>query len=136
MKKLSIFKYSKFKFGRQHVSQFILFEHKDLFSIIFFYFHKSKYSQDRFHTHAFNALSIKFFGSYTEHVLIQKKPTENIIKHKRDSIFKYFAKNSYHKIGQSTGCMTMLLSGPWEKTWEEYLENGETITYNQNRIIV
>lgn len=131
---MEIFKYSKFKFGRQHVSQFILFEHKKLFSIIFFYFHKSNYSQDRFHTHAFNAWSIKLFGRYNEYILENKEPFRFRIE-KRDKVLKYFPKNSYHKIGNSSGCLTLLFSGKWDETWEEF-KDGVTTTYNHHRKII
>ena len=130
----TFFKYSKFKFGKQHVSQFILFENKKLFSIVFFYFHKSNHSQDRFHTHAFNAWSFKFFGEYNEYILENKQPVEYSVE-RRKAIFKHFPKDSYHKIGDSNGCLTMLISGPWEKTWEEF-KNGETIVYSHNRVLI
>ena len=116
---LSILKYNKFKFGKQHISQFVVFECKYIGSIIFFYFHKSDYSQDRFHTHAFNAISFKIFGNYDEHVLINENTGKYEI-HKRTNIIKYFPRNSYHRIANSNGCLTLLLSGKWEKHWKEY----------------
>ena len=79
----SFLKFNRFKFGEQIVTQFVLFELKYLGSIIFFYFHKSQKAQDRFHTHAFNAISVKFFGNYDEHVLINENTGEYKIK-KRD----------------------------------------------------
>ena len=45
-KSRSLLKYNKFLFGTQPVSQFVVFESKYLFSIIFFYFHKSDGEQD------------------------------------------------------------------------------------------
>lgn len=128
---MKIFKYTKFKFGNQHVSQFIIFEHKKLFSIIIFYFHKSKESQDRFHTHAFNAWSIKLFGNYNEYILENKDPFKYRIE-KRVKVLQYFPKNSYHKIGDSNGCMTILFSGKWDNFWEEF-KDGQTIVYNHHR---
>ena len=136
-KYLSLLKYNKFIFGEQIVSQFVLFEYKKLFSIIFFYFHKSNGTQDRFHTHAFNALSIKLFGKYTEYVLIDEI-TGEYIKKERNKIFKYFKKDSYHKIGNSTGCFTILLSGKWDNSWKEFITtNNKNIinTYSIGRII-
>ena len=128
---ISFLAYNKFTFGDQIVSQFVLFECKWLFSIIFFYFHKSDGVQDRFHTHAFNAFSIKLFGRYDEYILLDEKTGEYEIK-PRVNVFQYFPRDSYHKIGKSTGCMTVLFSGPWRKTWKEYI-NGEIIKYNWNR---
>ena len=127
----SFLKFNKFSFGDQIVSQFVLLEWKYLGSIIFFYFHKSEKPQDRFHTHAFNAVSIKFFGNYDEHILTDEKTGEYYIK-KRNTIFQYFPRNSYHRIANSNGCMTMLLSGPWNKFWKEYVD-GEIKYYTWNR---
>jgi hypothetical protein len=90
----SLFKLNKFYFGNQVVTQFVFFECKYLFSIIFFYFHKTNGTQDRYHTHAFDALSIKLY---------------------------------------STGCATILLSGPWDKHWTELLDNGEIKQYTWGR---
>ena len=128
---LSLFKYNKFKFGDQIVSQFVIFECKYLFSIIAFYFHKSYSSQDRFHTHAFNAFSVKLFGQYTEYNLINEI-TGEYTRNRRTQIFKYFPRNSFHKIGNSTGCMTILFSGRWKKNWKEYVD-GKLKTYSWGR---
>ena len=127
----SILKYNRFEFGDQIVSQFVVFELKWIGSIIFFYFHKSTKSQDRFHTHAFNALSIKFFGEYDEHILTSEETGEYYIR-RRTSIFKWFPRNSYHRIANSKGCLTMLISGPWKKTWKEYID-GKVIYYTWGR---
>jgi hypothetical protein len=127
----SILKYNRFEFGDQIVSQFVVFELKWIGSIIFFYFHKSTKAQDRFHTHAFNALSIKFFGEYDEHILTSEETGEYYIR-RRTSIFKWFPRNSYHRIANSKGCLTMLISGPWKKTWKEYID-GKVIYYTWGR---
>lgn len=130
----SVLKYKKFDFGERIIHQFIIFEFKPLFGILFFYFTKSNNKQDRFHTHAFNALSIKLFGSYNEYLLLDEK-TGEYIKQERKSIFKYFPRNSYHKIGESkNGCLTLLLMGSWNKTWKEY-KDGITTEYTWNRQI-
>ena len=127
----SLLRYNKFTFGDQIVSQFVLFELKLLGSIIFFYFHKSEKPQDRFHTHAFNALSIKIFGEYDEHILISEKTGEYDIR-RRDKTFKWFPRNSYHRIANSNGCLTILISGPWKKTWKEYID-GKVFFYTWGR---
>jgi len=127
----SLLRYNRFEFGEQIVSQFVVFECKWLFSIIFFYFHKTNGSQDRFHTHAFNAISFKIFGMYNEHILLSEETGFYQVK-QRKTIFQYFPRNSYHRIAQSNGCLTMLLSGPWKKTWKEYID-GKVIHYNWGR---
>jgi len=132
-KSFSLFKYNRFEFGNQVVSQFVVFECKWLFSIIFFYFHPCGRSQDRFHTHAFNALSIKVFGTYKEYVLLRERRGDYELHH-RTEVFKYFPRDRYHKIGHSNGCLTMLLAGPWKPTWKEFIEEtGEVKTYHWGR---
>jgi hypothetical protein len=128
----SLLRYNRFEFGDQHVSQFVIFEWKRLFSIIIFYFHKSEGSQDRFHTHAFNALSFKLFGEYTEYIL-NDELTGKYMTERRTRFFKYFPRNSYHKIGNSNGCMTLLVSGRWKKEWKEYIEGGKIVRYTWGR---
>lgn len=129
----SLLRYNKFTFGDQVVSQFVIFECKFLFSLIIFYFHKSDSSQDRFHTHAFNAFSIKLFGEYSEYILDDESTGEFHVE-KRTQVFKFFPRNSYHKIGNSKGCCTFLISGPWNKNWKEYI-NGNVVTYTWGRNI-
>ncbi len=126
----SLFRYNKFEFGNQTVSQFVIFEYKYLCSFIFFYFHKSVQSQDRFHTHAFNAISFKLFGQYTEYVLNDE--TKQVSERRRKSFFQFFPRESFHKIGKSNGCLTFLISGPWKKTWKEY-KDDQLIEYTWNR---
>ncbi len=130
----SFLKYNKFTFGGRIVSQFVVFECKYLFSIIIFYFHRTEKEQDRFHTHAFNALSIKLWGSYEEHILDNQETGEFHIE-KRTQIFKYFPRDSFHKIGRGDGCCTILLSGPWKKKWKERIDTGEIVEYYWNRKI-
>lgn len=127
----SLFRYNLFTFGEQKISQFVVFECKWLFSIILFYFHKSNGIQDRFHTHAFNGISFKFFGTYNEYLLLDEITGKFEINH-RTQFFKYFPRNNFHKIGDSSGCLTLLLSGPWKKTWKEYV-NGEIKTLTWGR---
>ena len=130
---ISFLAYNVFNFGDQKVSQFVIFECKWLFSIIVFYFHKSEGTQDRYHTHAFNALSFKLFGKYNEYVLDDEITGKYHIQ-ERKNVIQYFPRDSYHMIGNSTGCSTILFSGPWNKTWKEY-KNGEILHYNWNRFL-
>jgi len=128
-KYFSLFSLNKFEFGEQHVTQFILFECKYLFSIIFFYFHKSNKCQDRFHTHAFNAISILLFGNYVEEFLKDGIITNS---NRNRSRILFIPRDKFHRITKSNGCLTMLISGRWKPTWMEYI-NGEVVTYNWNR---
>jgi hypothetical protein len=128
----SFLRYNKFTFGEQTVSQFVVFECKYWFSIIFFYFHKSASKQDRFHTHAFNAISIRLFGDYIEEFLTDESTDAYTTGKRSRSRFLYIPRNSYHRITKSDGCLTLLLSGPWKNKWKEYID-GEVVSYSWGR---
>jgi hypothetical protein len=68
---------------------------------------------------------------YNEHILLSEETGFYQVK-QRKTIFQYFPRNSYHRIAQSNGCLTMLLSGAWKKTWKEYID-GKVIQYNWGR---
>jgi hypothetical protein len=118
-----ILSYKPIIFGELIAKQFVLFEHKKLFGILFFYFRGGE--QDRFHTHAFNALSFKLFGSYTEGIFDPE--TKEVRYEERRKVFKYFPRDSYHSINNSSGCLTVLFQGPWRKTWKEYKDGVESV---------
>lgn len=126
-----IMSFKKIIFGDLIANQFVLFEHKKLFGLLFFYFKGG--SQDRFHTHAFNALSIKLFGNYMEGILDEK--TKQITYESRNSVFKYFPRDRYHSINHSDGCLTFLIQGPWKKYWKEYKNGVETkLTWHRQEV--
>lgn len=123
--------YKRIVFGDLIAKQFVLFEHKRLFGILFFYFFGAK--QDRFHTHAFNSVSLKLWGNYTEGVLDAE--TKEIRYVPRTAIFKYFPRGAYHSINDTTGCCTMLLQGPWKRTWKEFKDGKETtLTWHRKEL--
>ena len=125
-----IFSYKPIIYGDLVAKQFVLFEHKRLFGIIFFYF-KGK-MQDRFHTHAFNAISFKLWGTYMEGIYTKG---QNIRYVHRQNVIKYFPRDSYHSINDSDGCCTLLIQGPWKKTWKEFKDGTETIlTWHRKEI--
>ena len=131
-KYFSLLYLNKFDFGNRIIYQFVLFECKYLFSLIFFYFTKSEKKQDRYHTHAFNALSIKIFGDYNEYILLDEKDGTSECR-LRKKIIKWFPRDCYHCIGESKkGCLTFLISGPWKKYWKEWI-NGRIIDYAWSR---
>lgn len=121
---MKFLRHKRITFGQFTAHQFTVFESKAAFSIIFYFFVGAGW-QDRFHTHAFRAVSLRIFGSYRERV----KHTDGTISERlRDEkrIF-HFAKRHEHMLGHSTGCLVLLLAGPWEKTWTE-TRNGQVRT--------
>lgn len=132
---MKLISFKRIVLGEFTANQFSIFEHKRLFSIIIYYF-KGNGWQDRFHTHAFNAISIKVFGNYSERILTEKK-TETYHQVIRSRVFKYFPKSTYHMLGKSSGCLTILFSGPWDSTWKEF-KGGEEfeLTWGRKKSIV
>lgn len=107
--------------GAQNVTELTILEYKKLFSIKLFKFHKTDGKQDRFHTHAFNAYSFLLKGNYIEEVLdgdvIKKLPRNR-------SRVLFIPKDSFHRITKSTNCTTILITGPWGKTFKELTDVG------------
>lgn len=53
-------------------------------------------------------------------ILTHRSPDKVYVRYEtRNKIFKYFPRDCYHSINESTGCMTVLFQGPWKKTWKE-----------------
>lgn len=116
-----ILTFKVFRFGDMVAKQFIIFEHKRLIGILFFYFRGGR--QDRLHTHAFHSLSIKLFGTYYEGLL---RKDGSVYYKKRTSLLKLFDKGTFHSVNDSTGCATLLLQGPWGPRWKEIKDGVET----------
>lgn len=113
---MKLFKFKRIALGDFVAQQFTLFEHKGLFSIIAYRF-KGDGWQDRFHTHAFNAISFRVYGTYQERV--READGSIHIVARNTSRFRFFTKAHEHMLGVSSGCLTILVAGPWDQTWTE-----------------
>jgi hypothetical protein len=102
--------------GEQAVSELTILEWKRLFSLKLFHFHKTDGVQDRFHTHAFNAVSVLLHGDYTEE-LIEGNTIVSLPRSRKR--FLFIPKNQFHRITRSTGCRTLLITGPWGSEFKE-----------------
>lgn len=112
--------------GEQVVSELTILEWKPLFSMKLFHFHETQGCQDRFHTHAFNSVSILLHGDYTEEV-ISFQGARTIIEQlprSRKRIL-HIPRNQYHRITKSTDCRTLLLTGPWGENFFELRDIGD-----------
>lgn len=129
--KIVCLKFKTILLGVQKVSELTILEYKKVFSIKLFYFHKSKGIQDRFHTHAFKAYSILFFGNYIEELYINNHIIQLNRNRKR---FLFIPKNVYHRITKSNGCLTLLITGKWGDTFKELFldENNNVIKETLN----
>lgn len=102
--------------GEQSVTETTILEWKRFFSIKLFHFHETEGKQDRFHTHAFNAVSILLHGDYVEEII----EGQRIVPYQRSrKRFLFIPKDSFHRITKSEGCRTLLLTGPWGKEFKE-----------------
>lgn len=110
-------KRKKIDLGDQSVTELTILEWKRFFSIKLFNFHPTDGKQDRFHTHAFNAVSILLSGDYIEEV-IKYGTSVCQLKRSRQRLL-YIPANEYHRITKSEGCRTLLITGPWGNQFRE-----------------
>jgi hypothetical protein len=102
--------------GDQSVTELTILEWKRFFSIKLFNFHPTTGDQDRFHNHAFNAVSILLSGDYMEEIIDYGQIVP--LKRSRKRLL-FIPKDSYHRITKSNGCRTLLITGPWGKEFKE-----------------
>tara|TARA_R110000850_G_scaffold100075_1_gene207169 strand:- start:163 stop:627 length:465 start_codon:yes stop_codon:yes gene_type:complete len=117
--------------GQGNVTQYTLFECKELFSIIFYRW--NTIDQVRFHTHAFNAYAFLLKGYYHEKIISKGKTTDNIV----NQILKprFLAREYCHSIGYAKpNTMTLVITGSWQDTWQEYFpDTKKWVTYSWGR---
>lgn len=109
--------------GDQTVTEHTILEWKKLFSIKLFYFHPTDGSQDRYHTHAFNAISFRIHGNYVEEIVDEGLVTQ--LPRNRSRLI-FIPKNQYHRITKSDGCRTLLITGPWGSEFKELVSLGDS----------
>lgn len=113
---MTFWKRKSINLGEQNVTELTVLEWKRFFSIKLFHFHPTEGKQDRFHTHAFNAVSILLSGDYVEEVI----ESGQIVALKRSrKRFLFIPANQYHRITKSNGCRTLLITGPWGNEFKE-----------------
>lgn len=117
-------KRKKIDLGDQSVTELTILEWKRFFSIKLFNFHPTDGKQDRFHTHAFNAVSILLSGDYMEEIIDHGQIVPLKRSRKR---FLFIPKDNYHRITKSEGCWTLLITGPWGKEFKELRKIGSTL---------
>lgn len=121
--KVVVWKKKDILLGDQLVSEITVLEWKKLFSIKLFHFHKTEGKQDRFHTHAFAAVSILLQGEYIEEVVVDRKVLP--LKRSRSRLL-YIPQDQYHRITRSSNCRTLLITGPWGAEWKELRSLGHS----------
>jgi len=108
--------------GTGKVDQFIVFENKRLFSIIFYRW--NTIDQVRFHTHAFTAFAFLLSGWYWETVKFNNIDMTNFVN--VPLVPRFLPRNYCHAINNAKpNTLTMVITGPWQKHWYEYFPDTE-----------
>ena len=136
---LTIFQKKEVELGDGHVNQYILFEHKRLFSIIVYGWEEVG-DQMRAHSHAFNLWAILLNGGYEEYVYTD---SSNGVKRRLNKVYnkfvpRFIGKNYNHQIIKALpNTWTVLITGPWQANWVEYFSDSDTtVTYSWGRKVV
>lgn len=116
------------------VTRYTLIEIKWLFSI---YLHSIEtFAQDRFHTHAFNALMWILRGGYTDvikHGIGPNCPTET--KEFRAGDFRYIPRELNHKLTRAKpGTLSLLVVGPYSTIWTEETDDNTLRILTRGRV--
>lgn len=125
---MTFWKRKSINLGDQKVTELTVLEWKRFFSIKLFHFHPTDGKQDRFHTHAFNAVSILLSGDYVEEV-IESRQIKSLKRSRKR--FLFILANQYHRITKSNGCRTLLITGPWGNEFRELREITGTFEHPQ-----
>jgi len=125
--------------GEGSVTQYILFEHKRLFSIIFYRW--NTIDQIRFHTHAFASFAFLLHGWYWEKVMFNGIIMTNFVN--QPFWPRWLPRNYCHAIENARpGSITMVITGPWQKYWYEYFppaevrHRGKWVKYTWGRKVI
>jgi hypothetical protein len=105
------------------VTGYWLIEIKNLFSIVLLKFEGD--SRDAFHEHAFNSISWLLKGRLQEE--FQDKTYKFYMPSFKPIITK---KTTCHKVDSGGTSWVLSFRGPWNKTWKEYLPQGERTLTN------
>jgi hypothetical protein len=128
------FKKKRIELGEGHIIQYTLFESKKLGGIWFYNW--KTIDQNRFHTHAFNAIAITLSGSYTQEVIKDGVIKTEVVK--RRFVPRFLPRNYCHRILEAEpNTWTMVMFGRWIPYWWEYFGDTKTwVKYNWGRKVV
>lgn len=120
----------RIQMGQGYVDRWTIFEHKSIGGI---YFHSwNTIEQDRFHTHAFDGIAWLICGSYEEECLFGDQKIRKIIT----PGIRFIPKEYNHKILKSVpGTYSLLISGPWAKTWTEETDEWKRVLSWNRKVI-
>ena len=117
---MKLFSIAKDGGPESHVTGFFLVEIKSLFSVVILKF--SKGTREAYHSHAFNAWTLWLKGDVLEE-FPDFTPT-----HWGAGEWKYTPKEFFHRTRALVDSYAISIRGPWDPTWQEYLENEDKYT--------
>lgn len=120
-----ILKFKTIPLGSLRTLELTILEYKPLFSLKLFYFEPGE-AQELFHTHSFTAYSFLIYGNYMERFFDPKTRQQYELPRNRSRII-HIAKDRFHQITRSSGCLTLMGTGPWGDTYKEYDPKTSTI---------
>jgi len=110
-------RHKRFTLGEGNVDRYTLIEIRKLFSI-YFHFIDTEF-QDRFHTHAFNAVGWTVSGGYDEEVMEGVNGTKTYTKHIGRGIRRIPKMYNHRILKAKPNTMTILFTGPYNELWTE-----------------
>lgn len=121
-----ILKTKTIRLGTLHTRELTILEYKPLFSLKVFYFQPGE-AQEVFHTHSFSAYSFLIFGNYWERFFDPKTREQFELPRNRSRII-HISKNRFHQITRSSGCLTIMVTGPWGNSYKEFYADKNLMT--------
>jgi hypothetical protein len=120
---LKAFEWTKVTFGEGYLDRLVVFECKYLFSI--YYNRWNVVAHDRFHAHAFAAISIFLRGWYVERTLHEDSRTEWWQSRLTAPLIRFIPRDHHHRMMESSkDAISITIAGPWDKMWSETFLNG------------
>ena len=119
------------------VDAYFLLEIKGLCSIGLLKFNKGR--REKFHTHAFNALTWFLKGNLEEERIyeLQGELWNQYTPYKKSIFPKVTKKHNLHRVKAREDSWCLTLRGRWQDTWTEYSkQSGKTTTLTHGRKIV
>lgn len=114
------------------VDAFFILEIKRLFSIVILKFNDG--TREKFHDHAFDALTWFIRGDLEEEYPLLSKPNK---KYKASIIPKYTKKSLLHRVRSRGVSWCFSIRGPWEDYWSEYdneTKKFTTLTHGRKKV--